>query len=78
MVPFWLALNLVSVEFVVWLFNRFASQDQTAQQGQYRALPVLLVMTAPLYLGMSPSVQLEPIRIMEKEFAIHVPVARCA
>lgn len=69
---------LVGIEFVVWLCNRFVSQDQTAQQGQYHALCVLLVMTAPLHLGMSPCVQPEPILIMEKEFAIHVPVARCA
>ena len=78
MVPFWLALNLVCTEFVVLLDNRFASQDQTAQQDQYHALRVLLVMTVPLHLGMSPCVHLEPILIMEKEFAVHVPVARCA
>ena len=78
MVPFWLALNLVCIKFVVLLDNRFASQDQTAQQDQYHALRVLLVMTVPLHLGMSPCVHLEPILIMEKEFAVHVPVARCA
>ena len=78
MISFWLALNLVDIEFVVLLDNRFASQDQTARQGQCHALHVLLVMTVPLHLGMSPCVQLEPILIMEKEFAIHVPVARCA
>ena len=65
-------------EFVMLFDNRFASQDQTAQQDQYHALRVLLVMTVPLHLGMSPCVHLEPILIMEKEFAVHVPVARCA
>ena len=74
----WLTMNLVGVEFIVLFYNRFASQDQTAQQGQYHALRVLLVMIVLLHLGMSPCVQLEPILIMEKEFAIHVPVAKCA
>ena len=69
---------LIGIEFVVFLDNRFASQDQTAQQGQYHALHVLLVMTVRLHLGMSPCVHLEPILIMEREFAIYVPVAKCA
>ena len=69
---------LVGVKFVVWLYDRFARQDQTAQQDQYHVLHVPLVMTAPPHLGMSPCVQPEPILVMEKEFAIHVPVARCA
>ena len=78
MVPFWLALNLTGSEIVVWLYNRFASQDQTAQQGRYHALHALLVMTVPPHLGLSHCVQLEPILITGKGYAIHVPVARCA
>ena len=75
---FAVGFEFVGIEFVVLLDNRFAGQDQTAQQGQYHALRVLLVMTVPLHLEMSPCVQLEHILIMEKEFAFHVPVARCA
>ena len=75
---FAVGFEFVGIEFVVLLDNRFASQDQTAQQVQYHALRVLLVMTVPLHLGMSPCVLLEHILIMEKEFAVHVPVVRCA